>query len=415
MRTLQVALVGLDASLIAADTYLTHTQPLDHHCHTCNETLQQSFVWINDTGYERGGPVVLFLGGPSSKFNYQTRLSQFVKYATIFQCTFLLLEHRFYGISLPESESPFSNSNLKYLTVDQALLDVDNFVSAFQEAYMPEGTKWILAGEAYGASLAAWYSQKYLGNKARGVNKQFVATVASSAFVEARTDFHEYFSEFENAATAIASPDGKACNDAIRNGSRQISNLLSSGNRSYVAELFGACEDEISSQNEFFFKYAVAEVIASSLELNTPPVWSVNKTCSAALNSSATESESSVNAVQRAFDFNMNFEYQLCMEVCNGTTPLKRVSEVVFRPLTSHRHGHKCVSFDEQTWLQALQNTSNPDRAWWWQRCTQLGQFHGTEGHDTVFFDDIDVSKACSAQLVTPSTVAELHCLLSCD
>ncbi len=109
------------------------------------------------TGYERGGPVILFLGGPSSKFNYQTRLSQFVKYSNIFQATFLLLEHRFYGISVPAGgDAPFSASNLEYLTVEQALLDTQAFVEAFQAEQMPDGTKWILAGEADSASLAAW-------------------------------------------------------------------------------------------------------------------------------------------------------------------------------------------------------------------------------------------------------------------
>ena len=96
------------------------------------------------------------MAGPSAKFNYQTRLSQFVKYATIFKCTFLLLEHRFYGISVPDSAEPFAVDKLKHLAVDQALLDVQAFATAFQKEYMPEGTKWILAGEADSASLAAW-------------------------------------------------------------------------------------------------------------------------------------------------------------------------------------------------------------------------------------------------------------------
>eukprot|EP00750_Incisomonas_marina_P000490 INCI10395.3.p1 GENE.INCI10395.3~~INCI10395.3.p1 ORF type:complete len:436 (-),score=86.58 INCI10395.3:108-1415(-) len=404
-------LVGFTAclALVCADTYLTITQPLDHENPESSGTFEQSYVWINDTGYERGGPVVLFLGGPSSKFNYQTRLSEFVKYATIFKCTFLLLEHRFYGSSLPAGDEPFSVDKLQYLSVDQALADVEAFATEFQNQHMPDDTKWIIAGAADSASLAAWYAQRFLGSNASGINQQFVAAVASSAALTAEADFRAFFLQFEPAVLNVtaAIPDvGAKCNSVIRQGTEDLAALLSGQNddgRSEIARLFGACEDTISHEDEFFFKYAVSEVIASSMVLNTPPVWSLNKTCTAALNNTMGGATSQISdaaqAVQRAFQFNMDFEYQLCLEVCNGTSPIDRVSEVVFRPLRKNTTtGTECVSFSEKDWLKSLQDPSNPARAWWWQRCTQLGQFHATngdhtDGEKTVFFDDIHVEK----------------------
>jgi hypothetical protein len=357
--------------------------------------------------------VVLFLAGPSSKFNYQTRLSQFVKFATIFQCTFLLLEHRFYGISLPTGSAPFSTSNLKYLTVEQALLDAQAFATAFQAQYMPAGTKWILAGEAYSASLAAWYTQRFLGGTPTGINAQFVGSVASSAALEARTDFRDFFLDFEPASTNLTGANN--CAATIRAGTSAIQALLAApggAGRTTVAQLFGACETQIAPEDDFFFKWAVSEVIASSMELNTPPVWSLNRTCAAALNGSTAGPTAAAASVQRAFDFNMNFQYQLCLEVCNGTSTLDRVREVVFRPPVKQRSDSagSCVSFDESDWLKSLSSDdANPQRAWWWQRCTELGQFHATsDGHNdsddnigaqsdpapsSVFFDDIDIDK----------------------
>jgi hypothetical protein len=98
---------------------------------------------------------------------------------------------------------------------------------------------------------------------------------------------------------------------------------------------------------------------------------------------------------------NTHGRYQLCLEVCNGTSPIDRVAEVVFRPPTRNnasamkgqQQQQQCVSFDEAGWLQSLRDESNPARAWWWQRCTQLGQFHGGSSVDpnNVFFD-IDVN-----------------------
>ena len=170
--------------------------------------------------------------------------------------------------------------------MEQALLDVQAFVSFFQNSYMPQGTKWILAGEADSASLAAWYTQEFLGTNAEGINKQFIASIASSAALEAKADFSDFFMQFGAASQNLTGTN--MCNVLIRAGSHTVSNLLSQGaddGRQRVAKLFNACEAEISEKNEFYFKWAVSEVIASSLVLNTPPEWSLNGTCAAALTS----------------------------------------------------------------------------------------------------------------------------------
>ena len=419
------------------DAYLTITQPLDHGCvgSTC-ETFEQSYVWINDTGYERGGPVVLFVGGESSKYNYQTRLSQFVKYCFMTKATFVELEHRFYGASVPDFSSsssssvePFSVQNLQYLTVEQALDDIHAFAQYFQNKYMPAGTKWFIAGEGYGGSLAAWYTSRHaVGHPefvsdsdggSDGAAEMFIGSIASSAPIEAKVDYSAYLQSFGQAAVDMAAIDadgntnpagdasgrGAACASALRNGTRAIDSLFAdsasnsnSSSRRALAQAFGACETTISAENEFFFKWMVSEVIASTLELNTAPAWSLNRTCEAALDRAAEGANGngssninigiseSVAAVQRAFAWNMQYDYELCIEECNGTTPLQRVSEVLTRPLVVVIDGDSsgggssssCVSFDEAGWLASLGNESNSQRAWWWQRCSQLGWFHGT-------------------------------------
>ncbi len=375
--------------------------------------------------------MVLFLAGPSSKYNFQTRLSQFVKYSFMTHATFILLEHRFYGESLPEGNGgPFSAANLLYLTVDQALADVAEFVDYFQAAFMPEGTPWFVTGDAYSASLAAWFTQSYH-------HPLIVGTIASSAALEARVDFHEYFAHFRPAAEQVAGlgnggADGVAttamgsdCADQLRDGTRAIAQLLADGGdegRAAVASLFGACEGTVAPADEFFFKWAVSEVIASALELNTAPVWSLNRTCAAALlldgfvddgsggasiENISSNITSSMVAVQRAFRFNMDFSYKLCLEDCEGRTDMQRVAEVLFRPPQRSRSDDdaattECTSFDQAAWLASLRtNASNPDRAWWWQRCTELGWFHGTptDGAATVaptasvFFEGLDVQR----------------------
>ena len=147
-------------SNFVGDSYLSIEQPLDHGCtgDSC-ATFSQQLVLINDTGYEPGGPVVLFLGGAASMYNFQTRLSFFVHNSHVLESAFVLLEHRFYGDSVPSETDALSVENLAYLTVDQVLADVESAIDELSHKHFPADTVFVLVGEAYSASLAAWYSQ----------------------------------------------------------------------------------------------------------------------------------------------------------------------------------------------------------------------------------------------------------------
>ncbi len=54
-----------------------------------------------------------------------------------------------------------STANLKYLSSEQALADLANFISYQKTALNLIGNKWIVFGGSYSGSLAAWFRLKY--------------------------------------------------------------------------------------------------------------------------------------------------------------------------------------------------------------------------------------------------------------
>lgn len=69
-----------------------------------------------------------------------------------FNASVISLEHRYYGNA--DSEL----NDLKYLSHEQALADIANFVQNYPT---PKNTRWIAVGCSYAGSLAAWVRFKY--------------------------------------------------------------------------------------------------------------------------------------------------------------------------------------------------------------------------------------------------------------
>ena len=77
-----------------------------------------------------------------------------------------------------------SRANLKYLTSEQALNDVANFIEYFKKKHRLPHNKWIVFGCSYAGNLAAWLRLKF-PNLVAGA-------IASSAPVHATVNFQNY-------------------------------------------------------------------------------------------------------------------------------------------------------------------------------------------------------------------------------
>lgn len=110
------------------------------------------------------------------------------------------LEHRFYGNSVPQPVDRALRDELQFLTVEQALADVHDFVTNVVNARWPKAPVVVIGG-SYSGALSAWYRQTYPDS--------CVASYSSSGVVNAVLDFTAFDAEVAEAA-------GKTCADILR-------------------------------------------------------------------------------------------------------------------------------------------------------------------------------------------------------
>ncbi|XP_042240164.1 putative serine protease K12H4.7 [Homarus americanus] len=187
------------------------TQILDHSEPADTRTWQQRY-FTNDSFYEPGGPVFLMIGGEGPADPIWMVEPYWVTYAQGLNAYMLFLEHRYYGMSHPTEDA--SVDNLAYLSTEQALGDLANFVVSMKESLGFEGNKWIAFGGSYPGALAVWFRLKY-PHLVHG-------SVATSAPVEAVINFKEYL-EVVRDSLATVSED---CNTQIKEAHQQLDLLL---------------------------------------------------------------------------------------------------------------------------------------------------------------------------------------------
>ena len=75
----------------------------------------------------------------------------------------LVVQHRYYGQSLPFGNDSLSLDNLKFLTSEQALSDFAYFISQVNQYNMHgvNSNPWLTVGVGYSGALSAWFRQKY--------------------------------------------------------------------------------------------------------------------------------------------------------------------------------------------------------------------------------------------------------------
>lgn len=114
---------------------------------------------------------------------------------------FYVVEHRFYGASQPFAD--WSTDNLKYLSADFALADLDNFIQAknkeLNDKYKrTENPRWLTIGGSYPGALSAWFKFKY--------PKSAYAAWSSSGVILPIRDFKNFDLDIYEA-TSRSGPD----------------------------------------------------------------------------------------------------------------------------------------------------------------------------------------------------------------
>jgi len=158
-------------------------QPVDHFNDSDTRTFQQAF-FSNKKHYKKGGPIFLFIGGEGAEdgswiADDYIPLGQWAKK---YNAMLYAVEHRFYGSSQPLPS--MTVDNLKYLTSEQALADLANFIKTVNKDQGYKNPQWISYGGSYAGSLSAWFREVYPDIT--------FAAIGSSGPVQADVDFYGY-------------------------------------------------------------------------------------------------------------------------------------------------------------------------------------------------------------------------------
>ncbi|RUP51801.1 serine carboxypeptidase S28-domain-containing protein [Jimgerdemannia flammicorona] len=232
-------------------------QKLDHF-HINTTTFRQRY-WVNSNHYKANGPVIFYNAGETDA----TERGGYVLNSTMhdlaqsLQGIVVVIEHRYYGESTPFSN--YTTENLRFLNTDQALEDMANFIRTVKVTFPPSYSKshhtpnpivsfprtnncisrqfpnlsftlppashtpWIVYGGSYSGNLAAWMRKKY--------PDIVFAAVPSSAPVEARVDFWQYFEPIRRYGP-------KKCIDAIVSTVDQVDQILFGKDKNAKANLY---------------------------------------------------------------------------------------------------------------------------------------------------------------------------------
>ncbi|KAG1889287.1 serine carboxypeptidase S28-domain-containing protein [Suillus subluteus] len=173
------------------------TQPIDHFADS-SDTFKQRY-WINTRHYTpgSGGPVIVLDGGETSGEDripfLDTGIVEILARAT--GGVGIVLEHRYYGKSIPVSD--FSTDNLRWLNNDQAAADSARFMAnvtftGIDEDLTAPNTPWIYYGGSYAGARAAHMKVLY--------PDLVYGAIASSGVTHATLSNWEYHEIIRNAA-----------------------------------------------------------------------------------------------------------------------------------------------------------------------------------------------------------------------
>ncbi|CAB4063743.1 unnamed protein product [Lepeophtheirus salmonis] len=207
-----------------------YDQTLDHF-NTKNKKAWKQRYFVNEENFKdkENGPVFLSIGGEGTASIGWMKYGSWYEYAQKVGALMIQLEHRFYGESHPTEN--LSTENLKYLTSQQAIEDIVEFIAHIKEKYDIPNNKWVTFGGSYPGSLSLWMRSLY--------PELIAGALSSSAPVEAKVDFEEYLGVVNNDMR-IRDPD---CPAAVIEGIKETEALINSGKEGWqkVAKLYKLC------------------------------------------------------------------------------------------------------------------------------------------------------------------------------
>lgn len=215
----------------------TFHSKIDNFDNDNNSTYLQRY-FLNDEFYDysNGGPVFLYIGGEGTLSSSSIMNGYIFTLAKQYNALLISLEHRYYGSSLPTDST--TDNLKKYLTVDQALADLNGFTNYVKSTIVSASkSKWFVFGGSYPGALASYYRISY--------PTQSVGSLSSSGVVFPIVDY----TGFDESVSAAA---GNECSDQIRKINSAFEKLASSKEGLSKAKEMFLCQEDMWIEDFFY-------------------------------------------------------------------------------------------------------------------------------------------------------------------
>ena len=231
----------------------TFTQPLDHFDSHSNATLEQRY-FVNDkyAADTNVSKLIVYIGGEAELSETKITSGAVTILAERTKAVLLALEHRFFGKSYPK-DVELTTDVYKFLTINQALEDLNLFINASVEKYCadPEHCTVAVVGGSYPGSLSSWMRLKYPSTVA--------ASWASSAPVWVTADFYQYDQHVNDMLVKLK---GETCRRALRMVYEKIDSLIGGQESADVKRQLGFKDD----QDDVSVLYVIADSVAGPIQ-----------------------------------------------------------------------------------------------------------------------------------------------------
>lgn len=351
MRALTLIACLALASLVKSElSKRWFTVPVCHY----NIWLGQYFdlrYYVNSQFYIPGGPIFIYIGGGVEVYSDRLEKGAMYEIAEETGGYLFALEHRYFGESRPLPDT--SVSNLTFLTVNQVVADIGEFVAFVKENFDgARDAQVILWGRGYGGALAVWARHKF--------HHSIDGAWASSAPINTVMETHEIM---KNTGETIRSIGGPECYQILEDAFQMMEDLIQSRNTAYIEGRFRLCShidiDDDDDVSRFF--YGIASDIAFEF-MSFAEASEVEEKCSImrGFNSPNFPPINAIDAFARWFVDDLNRD-SICVNL-NNTAVLQT---------------YRDPEWESKSTMTGLRQTL-------WLQCTQLGQFASSgngEGH----------------------------------
>ncbi|RZF49311.1 hypothetical protein LSTR_LSTR006725 [Laodelphax striatellus] len=213
-------------------------QKLDHTDDSNGKTWKQRF-FRREKYYQEAMsknqtnmPVFVMIGGESASSGKGMLHGYWLEPAKKYGALLFKLEHRFYGESHPTKD--LSYDSLKYLTSEEALDELANFIRSMKKEYkLTDENTFFYFGGSYSGSLAAWMRMKH--------PDVVDVSIASSAPVQAKVDYFEFFDVVMESMKTVG---GEECTNTVKEAMANLTETVKTEDGCYgLFDLLILCQD----------------------------------------------------------------------------------------------------------------------------------------------------------------------------